>query len=948
MNQNIEYRTFQDMALCIRKNMHKLQENFDLIVGIPRSGMIPAYMIALFKNIKACSIDEFITNSSVSSGLSRNARTVNKITNVLIVDDSLHSGVSLAHTKERLKSAKLLDKYNIKFLAIYARERSSNLVDYWFEIVPTPRMFEWNYLNINLNERSCFDIDGVLCVDPTPEQNDDGEKYRNFLLTARPLYIPEYTIHTLVTSRLEKYRTETETWLKNNNVKYKNLVMLNLATKEERIKMGAHSKFKASIYASLSDTILFVESEPKQAEEIANLSGKPCICVENNKLYKPNENNSLAVININDYQGIRTKKVLLYSHELTYTGAPHSLLRICKVILKQGHFVEVWSPIDGEFKKEFENIGVRVRIIPYALFSNASVINAISHFDLALVNTAIPYKAYMVLKDYLPVIWYIREATNLPDICKGVPERANALKSAKELYCVSEYARDFIIKNYNKNVKVIHNCIEDFGEAKSNEVDSVVKFVTLGTVTHRKAFDIYINAFENLPLSYQMKAHLYFAGRLIKERSDYWLPLLEQAEMNPNISYVGEITDIGEKVSFMQEMNVVVVPSRDESCSLVVLEGASMAKPLIVTENVGAKYMVNDKNGLVIKTDSVEALTNAFKWFIDNKDRIPQMSIASRKSFEEQATIALYEKNIGEMIASHLTISATLYRKKAQLKKYWSSSLIFKAFKCLKHYGLIVTWEKIKYRLGLRKKPVSQITISTLGSGFVKRAADLADFAKIKGKVSGISFLTPCCLPVKKFKPIIGNDFGSQMVNMDCQKTMFSELATTKAEYLLIDCLDERYSVCKLIIKDKEYIVTKSVQLGNNYQRINTEASIKPFSFSKEKEIAMLTKFCAEILSIYDAKNIILIKALFPNTYVNENGKKTSFSAQTLRIIKNNNERIINTYNILKNTFVGCRIIDMTKYCVVERKSDTVLSYSSFGHEFYKHLSKKINDLLVR
>ena len=110
----------------------------------------------------------------------------------------------------------------------------------------------------------------------------------------------------------------------------------------------------------------------------------------------------------------------------------------------------------------------------------------------------------------------------------------------------------------------------------------------------------------------------------------------------------------------------------------------------------------------------------------------------------------------------------------------------------------------------------------------------------------------------------------------------------------------------------------------------------------------MLTKFCAEILSIYDAKNIILIKALFPNTYVNENGKKTSFSAQTLRIIKNNNERIINTYNILKNTFVGCRIIDMTKYCVVERKSDTVLSYSSFGHEFYKHLSKKINDLLVR
>jgi uncharacterized HAD superfamily protein len=30
-------------------------------------------------------------------------------------------------------------------------------------------------------KKACFDIDGVLCADPLPEQNDDGEKYINFL-----------------------------------------------------------------------------------------------------------------------------------------------------------------------------------------------------------------------------------------------------------------------------------------------------------------------------------------------------------------------------------------------------------------------------------------------------------------------------------------------------------------------------------------------------------------------------------------------------------------------------------------------------------------------------------------------------------------------------------------------------------------------------------------------
>lgn len=51
-----------------------------------------------------------------------------------------------------------------------------------------------------------MDIDGVLCADPTPEENDDGEKYRHFLLNTPPLFIPKVTIGTLVTSRLEKYR----------------------------------------------------------------------------------------------------------------------------------------------------------------------------------------------------------------------------------------------------------------------------------------------------------------------------------------------------------------------------------------------------------------------------------------------------------------------------------------------------------------------------------------------------------------------------------------------------------------------------------------------------------------------------------------------------------------------------------------------------------------------
>ena len=48
------------------------------------------------------------------------------------------------------------------------------------------------------------------------------------------------------------------------------------------------------------------------------------------------------------------KKILLTTHELTYTGSPHSLLRIAKVLKKNNFYVEVWSLRDGDFKNEFQ------------------------------------------------------------------------------------------------------------------------------------------------------------------------------------------------------------------------------------------------------------------------------------------------------------------------------------------------------------------------------------------------------------------------------------------------------------------------------------------------------------------------------------------------------------------------------------------------------------------
>ncbi|WP_165066669.1 glycosyltransferase [Desulfovibrio sp. ZJ200] len=279
--QNYYFKTYNDLIGIIKSKIAELRElNITSVVGIPRSGMIPAYIIGNFLNIPVYSINEFVCKIK-NTLTGRNIET--RKGKIMVIDDSILSGKSIEKAKNMLLQYNLHEDY--VYSAVYATQKSKLLVDFYFDETTMPRIFEWNYLNHPHCIHWAFDIDGVLCVDPTEEENDDGDNYINFLINAKPLFIPNYTIGAIITSRLEKYRPQTEAWLMNNNVKYNHLIMLNLPSKKERIIQNAHAKIKWEHYKYRDDLCLFVESEEKQAMEIAKNSGKAVICTQNNMLY---------------------------------------------------------------------------------------------------------------------------------------------------------------------------------------------------------------------------------------------------------------------------------------------------------------------------------------------------------------------------------------------------------------------------------------------------------------------------------------------------------------------------------------------------------------------------------------------------------------------------------------------------------------------------------------
>lgn len=278
---DLQYRSYEDLNRLIHKADINNFRSFDLILGVPRSGMVPAYMIGLILNLPVTDIESYVAGVQpyVGNRLLHNKREIKK---VLVVDDSIKFGSQLRKSKEKLFQFTSID---FKYLAVFATSESKSLVDFCLEVIDNPRIFQWNLMNSWIFEYSCVDIDGVLCEDPTEEENDDGEKYIHFLQHTQPKYLPSCKIDVLVTSRLEKYRSQTELWLKKHCIQYKQLEMLDLPDKETRLRLGIHATFKSKIYQKYNRTALFIESSKFQSEKIHIQTGKNVFCVENMTFY---------------------------------------------------------------------------------------------------------------------------------------------------------------------------------------------------------------------------------------------------------------------------------------------------------------------------------------------------------------------------------------------------------------------------------------------------------------------------------------------------------------------------------------------------------------------------------------------------------------------------------------------------------------------------------------
>ncbi|RYY11904.1 MAG: glycosyltransferase [Chitinophagaceae bacterium] len=171
-------------------------------------------------------------------------------------------------------------------------------------------------------------------------------------------------------------------------------------------------------------------------------------------------------------------------------------------------------------------------------------------------------------------------------------------------------------------------------DTSHHEIREEVKILMIGKYNQeRKNHLLLIDAINSIKEKYKVKVTM--VGECARDRqkvrfarireSVYDLGLSHLIDMQANVPYQ-KIGDL------YKTHDVFVLPAVDEQYGVSVTEALGYGLPVICTDTCGARFnIVNGKNGLIVKSNSLTDLITALESLVSDKDQLALMSKNSRE-----------------------------------------------------------------------------------------------------------------------------------------------------------------------------------------------------------------------------------------------------------------------------------------------------------------------------
>ncbi len=290
-SQGFIFKSYADVARDMELWSSALPE-YSAIAAVPRSGLVPAVILALKRNIPLIDLGDMTSphgwRDILNTPPRRGGKRLTVPLKIFVLDDTVHTGATMRLLKPMLAPF-LSPSIQIEYGAYMGTPPAIQELDHcYYDTADLWQLMEWSTLHIPFNQYTLVDMDGVLCDDysPSSELGDWAQVYDRHLEGARCRIRPTYPVRGIVTNRLHKWEQPTKTWLEKNQITYGNLYMNPASSVEER-GVGGWAYYKAQVYDRDQGAQLFIESDGPQAREIARLTGKPVLDWSRKEIIQP-------------------------------------------------------------------------------------------------------------------------------------------------------------------------------------------------------------------------------------------------------------------------------------------------------------------------------------------------------------------------------------------------------------------------------------------------------------------------------------------------------------------------------------------------------------------------------------------------------------------------------------------------------------------------------------
>lgn len=344
------------------------------------------------------------------------------------------------------------------------------------------------------------------------------------------------------------------------------------------------------------------------------------------------------------------KRILVFSHALTCTGAQNVLFIALQILHKRGYQIAVLSNEDGVLRDRITEMGIPVIIMKDSYFMERKFEEFVNWADKIIVNTLwLYYVVEELISSNKKVIWWIHESGYLKDLDVEIFEKINQAAQVS-VNVVSDLVKRKIFQVYKKDfhINVLPYGLPEYDKDNERAIHSnkaighgKIIFAVIGMISYIKAQDIFIHAVGRIPKADRDNAEFWIvgSGRFSKEDMEY-------IEKYPCIKVIGEIDN--KEIQFLYEkIDVVVCCSREDALPVVVTEGCLNKKLVIVSNETGmADYIINGKNGFVIPNEDIDQLSKLFSWVIEHKDNAKKIGCASKEVYDQYFSLNIFERNL--------------------------------------------------------------------------------------------------------------------------------------------------------------------------------------------------------------------------------------------------------------------------------------------------------------